>query len=236
MTDSPPKRSLLKKLLFLLIVLSLGLVAVWFSLWAAPDHELSRPIKKKEGKIEALQAWPHFPKQGPNECGAFSLSYGLKLVLNQPNAPKEMVSKVSHSFSWSEGLSGTVPWKITKEAGANGLQSRHYSALSELPEQRLALLCQHIDEQSPVLVLINSDRGIQHYILVVGFDEDAIHIYDPNLEADKDDPERTIDQNGAKAGNRSYSWGRFQEVWGQGGMIGLYRWWYLPLKKSADKN
>lgn len=235
MSETPKKSGLLKKAALFFIAIILCLVGVWIAIWSSPSKEVAKQIETKHGEIKALKTWPRFPKQGPNECGAFSLSYGLKLVLNKENQPKEMVGKVSHSFAWSEGLSGTVPWKITKEAEANGLQSLHYSALSTPPEQRLELLCQHIVEQSPVVTLINSDRGIQHYILVVGFDEENIHIYDPNIEADQENPQQTVDQNGSKAGNRTYTRARFREVWGEGGMVGLYRWWYLPLKMSAEK-
>ncbi|MDF1667017.1 MAG: papain-like cysteine protease family protein [Planctomycetota bacterium] len=235
MSESSPKSRLLKKIALLPIIVITGLAGIWLALSLAPNSEAIQEVKSKQSQIKALHSWRQFPKQGPNECGAFSLSYGLKLVLNQENNPKDMVGKVSHSVAWSEGLSGTVPWKITAEAAAQGLQAQQYSALSHPPDQRLGLLCHHVSEQSPVIVLINSDRGVQHYILVVGFDEESIHIYDPAIDAEKGIGDKTADQNGSKAGNRSYTRARFQEVWGQGGMVGLYRWWYLPLKKRAGK-
>lgn len=236
MTEQPPKSSLLKKALGFVFFIALGLGGLWSYLWASPQKEAVGQVLAKSAQINALSAWPVFPKQGPNECGAFSLSYGLKLTLSKENAPKDMVSKVSHNISWSEGLSGTVPWKITTEAGENGLSPNHYSAASHPPEKRLEILCQHVSQQTPVIALINSDRNIQHYILVVGYDEESIHIYDPNIEADAKVKERTIDQNGSAPGNRTYTRARFQEVWGQGGMLGLYTWWYLPLKRVENKN
>lgn len=170
-----------------------------------------------------------FAKQGENQCGAYSLAEGLRLR-GVSVTGAELVPRVAHEISWSETLSGTMPWKVIEEARARGVLADGYTARGVAPERRLDVLRFHLRQGRPVILLLESERRSQHFVLLVGYGTDGFFEYDPNFTADPKDPTRTVDENGeALPGNRTLSPERLLEMWGKGGIAGLYTWWYVPL-------
>jgi hypothetical protein len=211
--------------LALLVVLTLA--GVYLSLRASfesePSPEGLPPAATATGLLDV------FPKQGPNQCGAYSLAFAMRARGEDDVDPAGMVDRVSHRVSWSEALSGTLPWKLSAELEARGFSGRQLTASGLSTDRRLDLLRGHLAEGAPVLVLIESERRTQHYVLVVGYAADRIDVYDPNAEADAERPEQTRDLNGGLPGNLSLDPATFADQWSRGGGGGLYRWWYVPI-------
>jgi predicted double-glycine peptidase len=229
-TEIPAKRSRRPMILSALLILVLPPAVLWFSFYTVPAVEGLPGLLAKQAQIKELSKLKLFPKQGKNECGAYSVSLGFQLKTGVAVDPKAMVGKVSQQLSWSEALSGTLPWKLQEEAKKRGLSDKCYTASKWTAEQRVELLKSHVVNNNPVVVLIESERGHQHYVLLVGFSEKTLYFYDPNIAATAATPDRTKDLNGPLPGNHSLSEAQFLTLWGQGGLIGLYKWWYLPIK------
>ena len=174
-----------------------------------------------------------FAKQGPDQCGAYSTALGLSL-LGHPALGPDMVQEISHAVQGSRSLSGTFPWAIRRAVRQRDLDDRACTARNLPRDQRLAALCSHLADNQPVVVLIESERGSQHYVLALGYSLTGVDIYDPNHDADPDHPDRTRDDNGPRPGNRTLDRDAFLDLWSRGGGAGLYTWWYLPLRTPQE--
>jgi hypothetical protein len=203
----------------------LALAGAWLALFLQPGTE---PAPSSLPVASAVELPGELPKQGPNECGAYSLALGLRAHGVEAD-PVALVERVSQQFAWSDGLSGTLPWRILEVLAEQGLGGTEFTARGVDPALRLDLVRAHLAQGRPVIVLIESERGSQHYVLAVGFREGELDLYDPNAEAVEERPNLTQDQNGARPGNRSVPTGDFLEYWGEGGLLGLYGWWYVPV-------
>jgi len=232
-TIQPPPSRRLRGALFLALGAFAMLPLGWLALRIdGATAESLAPLTVSRGAVAATSP---FPKQGPNECGAYSLALGIRLASGQAVEPQSLVRKLSNKLAWSEGLSGTLPWSLVGEARRRGLANRAYSALNVEPARRLDSLRLHLAKGRPVVLLIESERGFQHYVLALGFGPDRIDLYDPNFGADPKASATTLDSNGLRPGNRSLSASELTDLWSRGGLLGLFGWWYLPLRgPSAD--
>jgi hypothetical protein len=170
------------------------------------------------------------PKQAPNQCGAYSLAFALR-THGEAADPKALAALVWHDAAF-DALSGTLPWRIEAQLEQRGLTSQACSARAAPRERRLDLLRAHLAAGTPVILLIESERGMQHYVVALGYAAADVHIYDPNAEA-ADDPASTRDQNGTLPGNLSVPADTLLAQWERGGGGGLYTWWYLPVARAA---
>jgi len=201
-------------------------VALYVVLYLQPGREpLPADLPESASVGSGALAWP---KQGKNECGAYSLALALR-VRGRAAKGADLVGVVSHRLSWSEALSGTLPWKIQAELARQGLTRQAFSAGAHPRERRLDSLRAHLAQGAPVLFLVRSERGSQHYVLALGYSPEGVDLYDPNFAPDPERPARTLDDNGARPGNRTLSDEALLGLWSGGGGGGLYRWWYLPV-------
>ncbi len=217
------------RLLLALLLLAVGLFAgAWLHLYSGTAHEaLSASLPASAAIPDSLA--PH-PKQGPDECGAYSLAYGLSLCAEEAD-PRTLVEEIT-DVAAVRMLSGTRPWKLQAALTARGFLDTGYSAAHVPAARRLELPLAHVAAGRPTLCLIESERGIQHYVLLLGYGPAGVDIYDPNAEVSPVDPARTVDANGPRSGNRTLPRADFTALWERGGALGLYRWWYLPLVRG----
>lgn len=203
--------------------------AIYGVLYLQPGREpLPADLPAAASVASGARSWP---KQGRNECGAYSLAQALR-VHGRAAEGADLVGVVSHRLSWSEALSGTLPWRIQAELARQGLTRQAFSAGAHPRERRLDCLRRHLAAGAPVLFLVESERGSQHYVLALGYSAAGVDLYDPNFAPDPAQPERTLDDNGARPGNRTLSEEDLLDLWSRGGGAGLYRWWYLPVRSS----
>ena len=146
---------------------------------------------------------------------------------------ESLVNVIGNDFSWSETLSGTMPWRLLSEARARGIAGRSCTARAVPEERRLDCLRAELARGRAVIVLLHSGEG-QHYVVVEGFAADEIHIYDPAWTASVERRSETVDGNGPKPGNRTIAGGEFLRMWARGGIAGLYGWWYAPMSRAGD--
>jgi hypothetical protein len=211
---------------------ALGALA-WRRIDSATQREARGAAPPPTASLEALERLASFPKQGPNECGAYSAAVALELSGLPAPSPRAMVAEISDLFAASEALSGTRPWRLCEALSQRGFRAEGAAADHLEGDARLDLLRSEIAAQRPVIALVESDRGAEHYVVVVGYRPGQVDLYDPNVAADPSRPGVTGDLNGALPGNRSESSARFAARWGRGGMLGLYRFWYLPLRPAG---
>lgn len=226
----PAVRRLLRALGVLLAVLALLVGAAWVVAFRALAHE-ERPAggAPLPPAAEARGArLPRCAKQTENHCGAYSLAFALGAA-GVTATGAELVPRVSHEVSWSETLTGTMPWKIREEALRRGVPAREWTARALAPEERLVAVKRHISRNRAVVLLIESERRSQHFVLAVGYAADGVRLYDPNFEVAKGDPSLTRDANGEEPGNRTLPDETLLAMWAKGGIAGLYTWWYLPI-------
>jgi hypothetical protein len=231
MTEINTAKSRAQLALKILIPSALSLLgAVWLWLYCSAVQEaLPKTAAPRQAFIGSVKGIRAFPKQGKNECGAFSLAFGIQLKTGVKIDPEAVVKRVSQQFSWSETLSGTLPWRLLREAELRGLSAINYTARSLSDGQRMEILKSHIARDAPVLILIENERAAQHYVLLVGYRDKELFFYDPNVEALESSPGLTRDLNALLPGNRSLTEAEFLAHWSQGGLFGLYRYWYFPM-------
>lgn len=230
-TLTSPRRLRLRKTIS---AVALTFAALLGGAWLAAAFSIAdAPHSEGQPGAAAVSVPPGlaYPKQGPDQCGAYSLALALHLRDGGPLDPAALVARVSHEVPGSRALSGTLPSNIAAELARRGFRDQAFTAGRLPKEQRLSALKQALSEGHPTLVLIESERGIQHYIVALGYRQGSIDIYDPNFEADVARPGFTKDQNQNRPGNRSLSEEAFYEAWSKGGTLGLYRWWFLPVRR-----
>ncbi|HBP17591.1 MAG TPA: hypothetical protein DEA08_07350 [Planctomycetes bacterium] len=219
------------RIAFLLLSAPTLLVAALYAvLYLQPGHEPTPGALPAAASVtSAALAWP---KQGKNQCGAYSLALALRVYGHEAEGA-DLVDVVSHRLSWSEALSGTLPWKIQGELSRRRLTRETFTAAGHPAQDRLGPVRAHLAAGAPVLLLIESERGSQHYVLALGYSSAGLDLYDPNFTPDPARPEVTLDDNGERPGNRTLSEARVLELWSRGGGGGLYRWWYLPVRSLS---
>jgi len=173
-----------------------------------------------------------YPKQGESQCGAYSLAEGLRVLTGATVTGAELVPVVMQQFSWSDTLTGTMPWKIAEEARRRGIPAVEHTARAADPGARLDVLRRHLAAGRPVVLLYESERGSQHFVLAVGYTSEGFQLYDPNFRVPISDMSKTVDENGPEVvGNRTMPSDELLTRWSKGGIAGLYTWWYVPLGK-----
>jgi hypothetical protein len=207
-----------------------ALAAAWVALFVSPEAEAApAPASLPAAAVVPGAAALPLPKQTPSRCGVYALAVALAARTGDRAAPEALGAALSHDVPLFDGLSGTFPWRIVEEARRRGLDARGCTARGAPPAERIACLRRHIAAGRPVIVLIESERRSQHYVLALGYGPGAVDIYDPAAPADPADPARTLDLNGPRPGNRTLSDAVLADDWSRGGVVGLFTWWYLPL-------
>lgn len=228
------------------LVFALVNVVIWLYLYRAPERV--QLLDKALPASVAVASPKTMPLQGKNECGAYSLALALQLWSEQPIAAVACVDQVCHTVPYCEAASGAMPWAIAKVARQRGLKAESRTVMHLSSDgQRIQALKQQLNAGNALLCLIESERGHQHYVLVLGYHDKSIDIYDPNADMTATEAERagvqskaenqkgqeklTQDFNGQFPGNRSLSHDEFCRRWENGGLFGVYRHWFLALRR-----
>ena len=80
----------------------------------------------------------------------------------------------------------------------------------------------YLSEYKPIIVLVKYGKG-QHYMTLLGYDNNSFYVYDSILKTDPNNEELTEDLNSDFPGNRNITYDSFLKIWDNGGMYGFYR-------------
>ncbi|NLV17191.1 MAG: hypothetical protein GXY50_08305 [Syntrophomonadaceae bacterium] len=119
-----------------------------------------------------VKAKSYFEKQERGQCAGFSAAYALR-ILGEDISGKEIYTKLEPKFS--NGY--VMPQGIIDVFSEYGHDAKMLRGDLEQLKTRL-------NRGNPIIVLIGHSVSWQHYVTVVGYDEDNIFFYDSNKAAD----------------------------------------------------
>src|SRR3989344_421482 len=164
-------------------------------------------------------------RQGPNQCGPYAAAIFLR-SLEEEITPEDMVIELP----WKLPRGYTHPQALESLIEKQGFETTAYNAGALTNEEKIQFLRQTLAKGSPV-ILLTYMYGYQHYITLLGYDEESFAIYDPVFTRGAEG--MTIDENGSLSGNRSIRKEELISHWSQGGIAGFYRWYALATKNAA---
>lgn len=114
----------------------------------------------------------YFEKQKRGQCAGFSSAYVLR-VLGEEVSGSKNYERLDHKFS--NGY--VVPQALIEIFEEYGHEVEMFHGDLEQLKTRL-------NQGNPIIVLIGHFVSWQHYVTVVGYDEDNIFLYDSNMDTD----------------------------------------------------
>ena len=136
-----------------------------------------------------------FENQPPSKCAAYSLAYVIRNFGN-----KAFGDSLYEELDYKIPLSGYVlPKGITTYTEKLGYTSKVYKGNLDTLKARLS-------EGKPIIVLIGDSIKWQHYMTLVGYDENKKELYFY-------DSKKTSDNNTDKPGNRTLTEDYFIDLW-----------------------
>lgn len=163
-------------------------------------------------------------RQTVNDCGPFNVAAVARIFT------KEDVNSASFAeeISWRLPNNYTLPWGLEAQLKSNDIavQKPNFKLLED--SEKLALIQENLSLNKPLIILGERDN-YEHYITLLGFDSniDEYYIYDSLREASLDQPNMTIDENGALPGNTTINSDELLNFWRGGGMYGFWEWYGL---------
>jgi ABC-type bacteriocin/lantibiotic exporter with double-glycine peptidase domain len=152
-----------------------------------------------------------FEQQPPNQCAAYATAYVLR------NFGREVTGdEIYKRMSFKIPVSGYIlPKGIITFVKKSGFKSEIYKGdLSNLKSK--------VAEGNPVVVLIGKGFYWQHYMTLVGYNDDKQELYFY-------DSKRTNDENNSLVGNRSMTEEYFMELWKNG--LPIFNRVYISVSK-----
>ncbi|ADY57023.1 hypothetical protein Sgly_2751 [Syntrophobotulus glycolicus DSM 8271] len=114
----------------------------------------------------------YFEKQERGQCAGFSSAYVLR-TFGEEISGRENYRQLNHKFS-----NGYVMPQALIEI------FNQYGHHAEMLHGDLKHLKTRLNEGNPIIVLIGHFTSWQHYVTVVGYDEENIFLYDSNMDTD----------------------------------------------------
>lgn len=137
-----------------------------------------------------METKSYFEKQEKGQCAGFSSAYVLR-VLGEEISGRDNYKELGHKFS--NGY--VMPQALIDIFEKYNYQVNMFSG-------NLKQLKTRLNQGKPVIVLIGHFVSWQHYVTVVGYDEDTIFLYDSNM-----------DTNNSKGYNRTMTNEEFLSQW-----------------------
>ena len=154
-------------LILLKAILGLSVFAVF-----SQKFPVSDAIKISFPDSYLVEKHSYFEKQDKNQCGGYASAYVLR-CMGETIAGDENYERLG--LKLSNGY--VLPQALTDAFAAYGYAATLYRGDLEHLKTRLA-------RGSPIVVLIGHRLSWQHYVTVVGYDEDNIYLYDSQRDAD----------------------------------------------------
>jgi len=165
-----------------------------------PQHKFSVPINTE------------FEQQGKNQCAAFSIAFVLRNSGLQATGI-EVYAKIPFKIP----ISGYVlPKGVMTYLQSQGLKPIMYKGNLSTLKARL------IHGATPVIVLVGNGLFWQHYMTLVGFDDDKSDLYFV-------DTNKVNDENAELPGNRTMTSDYFLQWWSNG--LPVFNHVYIAVSK-----
>ena len=205
----------LRRFLYLCIIITFGYFILVPSSKAIIDLDLIKNQALIDYGIE------HNYRQSSVECSVYTV-YAVGVIakniqLDIGTLWNEIPLKVSI---------GVHPWGLEYLLKKYGFNFTTPSVRHLNNEDKLLYLRQELSQEHPIILLGEYHKGqYQHYMTLVGFDDelDVYYFYD-SLHA-RQDENYTIDSNGDLPGNRTLTSDELFNFWTGGGLYGFYEWY-----------
>jgi len=137
-----------------------------------------------------VESKSYFEKQERGQCAGFSSAYVLR-ILGEEISGSVNYERLGHKFD--NGY-------VMPQALLDIFKEYDYNA--EMLRGDLEQLKTRLNQGNPIIVLIGHFVSWQHYVTVVGYDEDNIYLYDSNM-----------DTNNSNGYNRTMTNAEFVSQW-----------------------
>lgn len=174
-------------------------------------------------KTEILFPARYHYRQTYNDCGPYS----IKAVLTIIKEKEPSITEIKKNLKWRMKNNYSIPWGIEGLIKKHGITIKTPNAKKFTDKKKIILLKQHLAAQSPIIILIGTEKGYQHYITILGYDKTHFYIYDSALGKSKTNGMFTTDLNGKTTGNNSLTYEKLLRLWKAGGMYGFYQYYLL---------
>ncbi len=196
---------------FVLVTIICFLVVAIYILSPFPNSEsISLDTQKKfEVPIHT-----HFELQGKNQCAAYSTAFVLRNSGTQTKG-----SEVYAEIPFKVPISGYVlPKGVISYLQFQGLKPMIYKGDLSSLKARL------VKGKAPVIVLVGNGLFWQHYMTLVGFDDDKSELYFV-------DSNKANDENGELPGNRTMTNDYFLKWWSNG--LPIFNHVYITVRERT---
>lgn len=183
---------------WLVLVTIMCFLLVW-TIYILLPFPNSDTILSATQKKFAVPIYTDFELQGKNQCAAYSTAFVLR-NLGKPTKGIEVYAKIPFKVP----ISGYVlPKGVISYLQSQGLKPMIYKGNLSSLKARL------VQRSTPIIVLVGNGLFWQHYMTLVGFDDDKSELYfvDSNKEND---------ENAELPGNRTMTNDYFLKWWSNG--------------------
>lgn len=158
--------------------------------------------------------------QTPNSCGPYVAFFVAEMY--KPD-PQRDIKTFIKNFRFRIIESVTLPAGIEKSLNDLKIKNKRVYLSSMSNDKKLEYLKYKISQNKSVIAITRpiEDQPLSlHYVLIVGYDKEYFHLYDPNYGR-KDGSQLTVDYNGKILGNRPMKFKEFFDRLNNGAVGGL---------------
>ncbi len=161
-------------------------------------------------------------RQTLNNRGPYAVMGVLNVLKNQTHDPEMLAAQMT----WRMHKNLTFPQGVINLLHKHGIHTKEFILKNKPAGEKIDWLKQMLSCGRPVIVLIKV-KHVQHYVTIIGYDENGLMIYDSLQEKRKDNPRKTVTDKPLYAGNRYYTNEDFLTLWNKGGYKIFFRNWAL---------
>lgn len=154
-----------------------------------------------------------------NNCGPYS----VMAVLNSLTGKKYFGEDLATEMRWRVQKNLTLPQGVLDLLNRYGIITRPFSTQFSADKERISVLKSCLSRSHPVVLLIEVHH-IQHYVTLLGYKGNTFYAYD-SLQWKTGPGRLTVDDNGPKPGNRTWSAAKLLQLWSEGGKWIFYRYY-----------
>jgi hypothetical protein len=153
-----------------------------------------------------------FYRQTLNNCAPYAVMGVINIVTGETKNPETLAKETN----WRIIKNLTFPQGVIDLLHKYKIRTREYSLKLYADNEKVMWLKNQIDNGTPIILLVKV-KNIQHYLTIIGYDENGFMLYDSLQEKENNDSRKTIIDKKEYAGNRYYGYTEIIELWNNGG-------------------